>query len=187
MEERIKTHRDYKYNKIFFEVLNRISIGDSYIKNALYHLFMILEPEILNKLIIYLKQLSEGKDEYFKEDGKENWYMVFFKSIRQSDLFQDCFTKRTLKISSDEEVSRYRYLRHKVFADNYKKRDENGKFTDEYREYLKMNTVLNNQTYDESISGHIDMVLHSIMNFDDKDILEKVFESTFFEIDLIEK
>ena len=170
--------KKYILTQLFFDALkNRAKeTGRIYL-----HLFSTLAPEKLEKELIYLFNLSEGNDEYFKEVGKEDWFAIFHKSIRQTDFFEECFKKSDFELITELEEKEFRFLHKKCSEKGYNKKSENGKlFSDEYRRYLNLWERRRRQTKYDSINGHLDSVLWNIIHLD-KGELTKAFKIAFNE------
>lgn len=149
------------------------------INRVYYHLFTIVSTEILNRELDYLYNLWNGDDEYFGEYGKEQWFTVFHKSIRQTDFFQDCTTEKRMSLLSKDEYSKYKNLKHNLLNETIPKRDKNDEITKEYAEYLGLLNKHKREIYEESISGNLDMILYQTINCDNKEYLYNIMTNVF--------
>ncbi|MBK7362637.1 MAG: hypothetical protein IPJ01_10115 [Micavibrio sp.] len=166
--------------QLFFDALKKAQeTGSIYL-----HLFSMLAPDKLEEELLYLFNLSEGNDDYFKEDGKENWFFIFHKSIRQTDFFEGCFKKSNFELITEVEEKEFRFLNNKVQTKAYNKKSENGKlFSDEYSRYLNLWERRRRQNKEDSINGHLDSVLWNVIHLD-KGELTKAFKRAFNEYKL---
>jgi hypothetical protein len=170
------------FTVLFFDSLKR---NQSDISNIYQHLFSLMKFEDLEKELKYLFELSEGDDDYFKESGKTDWFGIFHKSIRQTDFFQECYRKIKEPQLTNLEEKEFKFLRHKVREKGYDKTDPTGQFmfNGEYNRFLELNDMKRNEQYDESIGGHLDMILWNTIQVD-KNELYNVFLRTFSEYKL---
>lgn len=149
------------------------------ISNVYLGLFSLLTKDELEYTLNYLNDLKNGDDPYFKEYGKENWFQLFHKSVRQTDFFSDCFQKRKYSLLTDDEEKELRFLRNKVREKDYNKRGEDQTFNDEYKYYLDLSSKKNRESMDVDISGTLDGILWSTIHVDEKNVLIVVFKTTF--------
>lgn len=159
------------------EVARNHTIGSVYLG-----IFAVAGRTNLERDLQYLKTLFEGKDDYFKEAGIENWFGIWHKSIRQTDYFQNCFTERNLPLLSDKERSEYKHLHWIVKQDDFDKRAncEAGKiFNPTYLRYLELHSILIREDKRVSIDGYLDSILWNTIHLDKEDILFETFEKTF--------
>lgn len=172
-----------RLGEIFLKML-RDAAQTKEIAAIYYHLFKMQDLEKLNEELQYLYELSEGKDEYFKEHGKTDWFAIWHKSVRQTDYFTGIVKKGRIELMTTDERKEFKFLRHKVYQKGYDKTDPNGKhlFNDEYRRFLELNEKLRAEATEDSVSGHIDSILWNTVHMDDKDVLYKNFKRTFLEI-----
>lgn len=149
-----------------------------------FHLFRMMDMEKLNEELEYLAALSEGKDDYFKEHGAEEWFAIWHKSVRQTDYFSDIVKKGKIYLLTDEEKKEFKFLRHKVAEKGYVKASADGKhlFNDEYRRYLDLWTKSRAEVTEDSVTGHIDSILWNAVHMDDKNKLFNTFKRTFREM-----
>lgn len=168
----------YPLTEIFFNTLRNNDI--KYKMAPIYKsLFSILSKESLENQLHYLYDLSEGRDSYFKDDGKENWFYIFHKSIRQCDFFNDCFKKSKFESVTGDEENEFRFLYDKVKTEGYVKEGENSLFNDEYRRYLELHEKRRRQLKEESINGYLDSILWDMIHADDDNSLKIILEKTF--------
>lgn len=152
---------------------------NSDISSVYLSLFQLLDKDILEYQLNYLKELREGNNPYFKENGKENWFYIFHKSIRQADFFSDCYIKRKYSLLTDDEEKKLRFLRNKIREKGYKKRNNDQTFTDEYRYYLDLSSKKNRESMDVDICGNLDNILWNTIHVDEKNVLNVIFKTTF--------
>jgi len=174
----------FPFSVLFFEALKRIK-NDS-ISHIYYHLFSLLKPEDLEWQLKYLFELSEGKDEFFKEYGKEEWFAIFHKSIRQSDFIQECYQKRGIELLTDDENKEFRFLCNKCRTKDYdktKNKREDQLFSDEYLRYLDLSGKKRREVEEYSIGGHLDSILWNMIYVDESE-LYNVFLRMFSEYKL---
>lgn len=152
--------------------------------NIYRHLFSLLKEEDLEWQLNYMFELSEGKDEYFKEYEKTDWFTIFHKSIRQTDFFNDCcFRMVKHPLLTDLEEKEFRFLNKKVREDGYIKKDEKGNFTDEYSRFLDLHKRRERQELKESIDGKLDSILWNMI-YIDNNVLYNTFLRVFSEYKL---
>jgi len=166
-----------KPSEILLEFLRN---SKSEISNIYYRLFSLKEPDKLDEELEYLLLLSEGKDDYFKEYGKTDWFAIWHKSIRQTDYFEDCYINRRKPLLTPDEEKQFKFLNHKVKKQGYNKYDEAGKiFNDEYRYYLDLWEKRRRENIQDSICGVLDSVLWNTIHIDKENILYNIFKRTF--------
>lgn len=148
------------------------------------HLFSMLTDKDLEWQLKYLFDLSEGKDSYFKKDGKKSWFYIFHKSIRQCDFFKGCYQKVKYDLISDAEKKEYLHL-FKITSEGGYKKEGTGKagelFNPQYKRYLELWNKKRRETKEESIGGHIDMLLWNLIHVDKDGVLSMAFKRTFTE------
>lgn len=152
------------------------------------HLFEMLSTESLTDTLEWIYDVSRGKDDYFKKDGKENWFFVFHKSIRQADFFEGIWIERKKELRNEDEVREWKFLRDQVWDKKLKKRsEEEGKlFTDEYSRYLDLNRLMQYERKDYGVTGRIDSILWNTIHTDDN-FLHDILELTFAKWDVLRK
>lgn len=180
---RNKHYQDFNLPRKLMEIL-RDSNKD--IAGVYFHLFKILDPQKFNDELEATNIIRNGEDLYFGESGKKNWFAILHKSMRQCDFYNDCYTKRPIEILSEDERKRHNQLRRIIYGTkDYNKRDGDGNFTDEYREYLDLNTIANNEDRDEDIGGNLDMILYNTIRADHENFLYNTLVE-LFEMEKIE-
>ena len=163
--------KSFPFSVLFFEALKKMK--DSSLTNIYNHLFSLLKPEDLEWNLKYLFELSEGKDDYFKESGKEGWFAIFHKSIRQSDFIQNCYQKRSIELLTDDEKKEFRFLCSKCRAKDYDKtKDKRADqlFSDEYLRYLDLSGKKSREVEEHSIGGHLDSILWNMIHVDESEL-----------------
>ena len=157
---------------------NNFSNND--LNSVYYHLFSCMDIERLEKELEYALELSQGKDSYFKEDGKENWFYIFHKSMRQTDFFDEIYREKENEFTKDEK-SRLRFLRETCKAEGYVKESEvKGElFTKEYTEYLALAEKWRRRKETVSLGGHLDMILWNMIHVDTKEVLVNALKFLF--------
>mgnify|MGYP006286882463 CR=1 FL=1 len=169
-------HEDFELNRIFLKELRDNKDDISWMYNTL---FESLDPKQLNQELGYINELHLGKNDFHKENGKENWFYIFHKGVRQVDYFQDIFQRKTIELVDDTELKEMRYLKSLLVDKKIKKRDDDGNFSKEYKRYLKIYELKRRETIEEDISGKFDALLWGLINLDKNDVLYKTFEVTF--------
>lgn len=156
------------------------NFSNSDLNSVYYHLFSCVDIETLERELEYILELSQGKDSYFKEDGKENWFYIFHKSIRQTDFFDEIYREKENEFTKDEK-SKLNYLREVVRAEGYvKESKEKGKlFTPEYTEYLALAEKWRTRKNPVSLGGHLDMILWNMIHVDTKEVLLNALKFLF--------
>lgn len=162
-------------------LLGNLKNNSDHLSSIYLSLFKLLNKDEFDKLIQYYFDLSEGKDEYFKEYGKTNWFELLHKSIRQSDFFNGFYKQEKIAILTDDEIKQYRYLNSIIYKKGYNKysTEDNRMFSDEYKLYLSEKK--RHQTSETSISGSLDSILWNLI-YIDKEILYNNFLNTFKEL-----
>jgi hypothetical protein len=159
---------------IFIDCIKKMK--NSYFANIYLHLFGLLDEERLERELEYLFQLSDGKDEFFKKDGKDNWFYIFHKSIRQTDFFQGCYQKKKVELVTDLERKEWKFLFVKVHEKGYDKaaepKEKGFSFSDEYRRFLHLNDLVRRETEEESIDGHLDSILWNMIHVDGNELYD---------------
>lgn len=140
---------------IFIDCIKKMKNPD--IADIYLHLFRMMDEEKLERELEYIFQLSEGKDEFFKKSGKDDWFYIFHKSIRQTDFFQDCYQKKKVELVTDLERKEFKFLWNKVREKGYDKsaepKEKGYSFSNEYRRFLDLNDRIRRETEEESICG----------------------------------
>lgn len=164
--------------------LKKLRDNENHIGMVYYQLFSLVNHKELDETIIYLFHLSIGDDEYFKEYGKENWFAIWHKSVRQTNFFSDNFRKIKMPLLTADETKEFKFLSNKCSEKGYIKESIDGKhlFNDEYRRYLDLFGKRRRENADESINGNLDSILWNMVHVDKEDILIKTFEYIFIEI-----
>lgn len=177
-----KTTAKYPLAEHFLKILREEGSVRSDLKAVYYHLFSLLDQEELENTLEYLKTVWNGTDDHFGKEGKECWFTVFHKMIRQTDFFQGIYKKIELKLMTKKELSEFWFLNDKVTKVGYDKTGEpNELFNSEYRRYLELSEKKRSQKREKSVGGHLDMVLWNLIHADTKDVLYKTFEEFFKE------
>lgn len=174
----------FPFTVIFFEALKKMKNG--YIANIYHHIFKLIKPEDLEWNLKYIFELSEGKDDYFKKYGKEEWFAIFHKSIRQTDFIQDCYQKRKMDLLTDDEQKEFRFLANKCREKDYDKtKDKKGDqlFNDEYNRFLDLSGRKRREIEEVSIGGHLDSILWNMIWVDENELYD-AFLSMFSEYKL---
>ncbi len=173
---------------------------------AFWRLFKIAEMErdldaVLIQYYHYWKGTGECKPEEI-EYYKEQWAFVFLKSIRQCDFFQ--YAKLIIpdsQLTKEDTIRRAELigLRRKKMKEALGDiRKASGaeieafdkQFDIDYKTELNELYKLNGKLYhtkEESICGHLDMLLHTLINYDQKNVLERSLITAFEEFELVEK
>jgi hypothetical protein len=147
-------------------------------------LFKILTLKELDDILSLHRDIWSGKDEYFGADGKEVWFTVFHKAIRQTDFFCDVYRENIVETLTPKELKEYWFLRHKVHEEGYvKEGDAKELFNPEYRRYLELFNKYQSRKRPVSLGGHLDSVLWNIIHLDNKEVLHNAMLLTFEEIE----
>jgi hypothetical protein len=159
-----------------------------HMKNIYRHLFEIKsEEDDLEETLEYIRDIFKGKE---KGVSKKDWYAIFHKHLRQGDFFNECFQKRKHDLLTEKERREYKTLRTKFTTAETKaeleKLKTEGKqdkelFNEEYKRYLDLFNRLRREEKDDSINGHMDMLLWNTMHVDTDEILYKALSSVFKE------
>jgi hypothetical protein len=155
-----------------------------------WQLFQMTSDESLERELEYIHNVYLGKDDFFKEYGKEEWFAIWHKSVRQTDYFQDCYQETHMSLLSKTEYSRLKFLQHKFYlAPQTKEEKEKVKneFKDEHREYFNLTDIRDREKKRKSIGGRIDSILWNIVCIDNKGELPRIFRHTFSEVEFEEK
>ena len=186
------------FNTEFKSWAEKSRLGSQY-----YRLLLLMGNEDLEEQLEYLHTLSEGRDEYFKEVGKEEWLAIWHKSMRQTDYYQNLFLYREVDKLTDEqrlELEQLRkereYLKRKVVVRPGETAEEYKLHSDSYQTLYKMPEyiVLTNKikklesirrTREDISIGTFDMLLYNTICMDEKSEivyrLKKVFNYYNFE------
>lgn len=166
--------------------LKNLRSHSSDISSVYFHLFSLLNKESLERDLRYLYELQDGGDDFFKEDGKENWFFIWHKSMRQGDLFQGIYYRKENEGLTKKERSEWSYL-WDAFSENKKEKEapkgSEHLFTDEYRRYLSLSEKKRKRNSEESVCGHLDMILWNTIHVDKENVLMKQFETFFVEVE----
>lgn len=171
----------------FLEILRK---NPKDIASIYWHIFSLLPEKQLEDTLVYLYEVSSGKDEFFKERGKEEWFYNWHKSIRQCDFFEGIYKEVESEPLTKEEHKEFKYLFNLYRVDKKNKYAPKGSgrmFTEEYRRYLELHTKKTEKKIDHNVSGHIDGMLWSAVHIDTDDVLVESFEDLFTQIKRFEK
>lgn len=149
-----------------------------------WHFFSMVNQEKVNDYLEYLKDVATGKDEHWGAEGKNSWFAVFHKALRQTDFFEGMYRLIEEEPFTKKERSEFNFLWEKVSKEGYKKESKvKGQlFNDEYSRYLELSRKKRERKTEKPVGGHMDMLLYEFINFDDcelAEILKKVFEYKF--------
>lgn len=197
--------KKYEFNNFFIGELRDLA-GREYIGSIYLHLFKLLSDEELEEEILYLYNLYKGDDEYFKDYGKENWFYLWHKSVRQVDYFHNLkgyrIENKLNEVQNSElkklrneledlyEKNVYKLTRERDSEEDYKKHEDSLKSLDSIAEYneirKKISTLkkIENTQVDIRLGGVADSILWNTVHLDKDDRLYKVFMRTFNEIDI---
>lgn len=156
------------------------NLEDGGLYSIYLHIFKMLLFEELEDVLSIYKDIYKGKDEFFKKDGKTQWFVAFHKSIRQCDFFRDSYRKGNIDILTSAEKKEFNYLISIVQQSGYNKEGQAGQlFNDQYRRYLQLHERKRAEKRDVSIGGHLDMILYNTIDFDKTGVLRKALISVF--------
>lgn len=171
--------------KLKYEIKRNNNIASSY-----YRLFALTDIEELETT------LEVVKDEYIENTISDGdwWFTSFHKTLRQTDFFNGFYKDVEIPLITREENKKIKSFRTKLtikIGDGFKKddivRDKGGKFTDEYKEILRLSELKKHQTRKEPISGHLDMLLWELIHLDSKGVLYDIMKTMFNKIRVKEK
>ncbi len=162
-------------DKYFKTELKRIKteIGDIY-----FSLFSLRSKEDLISDLEYLYNLYLGKDNYYEEEGKTEWFTIWHKSLRQLDYFVECFQKERMVLLKGDDLAKFKFLKNKFTENQELKRDKDSLFTSEYLEYLELWSLKDREVLEKSICGNLDSILYNTICID-KNALYNAFIRTF--------
>lgn len=152
--------------------------------NVYAHLFSLKDASELEDELEYLHKLSKGNDDFFKEAGKEDWFAIWHKSIRQCDYFENCYQRAEGEPLSKAEKAEMTFLhdRFKTKKENkYGDKSKGELFCSDYLRYLDLHTKATERKRDKSLSGMMDSILWNIISLDcdTNGVLYKLFKSVF--------
>ena len=168
---------------------NHINIKNPFIWSSYSHLFKILResnPDFLD--YVYNNWVEKSTD--------NEWFFIFHKHMRQTDLFVNTYTCVIPKNNlTEDEEKRYQELK-KQWLDSRKFLNNYEWISDEYyraetqwkidnRELRNEYATLSNKRLSEekeSIGGHLDMVLWNLIHIDSDDILLNALNEFFGEL-----
>ncbi len=162
--------------------------------------YTVKELDIINTYIHLFKILEKNNptsldymyEEWLNKD--ENWFFNFHKSIRQNDLFNGINIRVSVESElNDEEETRYQEIKNSLKDKmNHLKYLEEDDYTLQYAQFRVDNRALLKEQYqlqlkrkrdeDESVSGHIDMILWNLIHVDKDDVLIKQLNHFFEDI-----
>lgn len=175
----LNSNNNYLMVEHFLKILHAT---DNYFGRVYYHLFSILDPKELEITLAYLKDVWSGKDKNYGEEGKEYWFTLFHKMIRQTDFFQGVYKRIELELMTKQEISEFWFLNDKVTKKGYDKSgDGNHLFNDEYRRYLELSRKKRSQIHEQALAlgGHLDMMLWNLIHADTENVLQNMFIKFF--------
>lgn len=79
---------------IFFDCIKKMK--NPYVVDIYLHLFRMMDEEKLERELEYLFQLSEGKDEFYKKSGKDDWFYISINRFVRLISFRDVTRRRKL-------------------------------------------------------------------------------------------
>lgn len=174
------------YSEIFDKFLRDLA-GKSEIGNIYRHLFALLTADELEIELQRLHLIQSGKDEFWKEAGKEEWFRQWHKTIRQCDYFNNCYQKQNKRILSLEErqtivdLNKYFYKNELSEVDKQKRKDDE---KDKFSEYHRLRRLQEDETRPTNISGIMDSLLYNTIHLDENNELFKVFQRIFLEVEM---
>ena len=185
----------------YFNAFKReINSMSSDIGRLYYTLFSVLSDEDLETDLRNLHEIYQGKSERYKEDGKNEWFAIWHKSIRQCDYFTNLFGYTVVdKLTEEqrEEMEKldkeYQALRDRVLVkltrehsdEDYKRHEQSYKDLYAMEEYkvllgkLRKLKAIQNSHEDVSVAGKFDSMLHTAIYLDSKNELYKLFKRVF--------
>lgn len=203
----MKKNDKYEFAEIFRKQLKNL-IEKEEIGSLYNSLFELLSDDSLNEELEYLFSLFKGKDDYFKKNGKTDWFYIWHKSIRQTDYFQNLVGYKIENILTDEQEKelvvlkkQMNLIRDKVVfplkrdatEEEYKKHEDSYKALnsmDEYKVLLKRNKeliALKRHQSEIRLGGIMDSMLWNTIRLDKKNSLYETFLRTFSEMEIQEK
>ena len=203
----MNTDTKYKFADSFLKELkdlrSRHEIGSIY-----WHLFNLFSKEELDGEVERIYKTYKGEDDYYKEEGKESWFYIWHKSVRQVDYFNNVYGYTVVnKLTEDQEKelkglkSELDELKKKVIfklpknssEEEYKKNEQSYKTLydmNEYKVLIKKIRGLNSikeSHEDIRLGGIMDSILWNTVHIDNKNRLYETFLRTFSELDIEEK
>jgi len=200
----MNTETKYPFAEIFRERLKKLREKEE-IGSLYFMLFDLLSDESLDGEIKYLFSLYKGEDEYFKENGKKDWFYIWHKSIRQTDYFQDLIGYKIENRLTDEQENELKELKTQMeklkkdviveikinsTEEDYKKHEESYKTLyamEEHKVLMKKIQDLNKikrHHEDIHLGGKMDSMLWNIVHLDKKNNLYETFLRTFSELEI---
>jgi len=99
-------------------------------------LFSLKTDDELQQELEYLYTLYKGTDDYFKTDSIDCWFIIWHKSIRQCDYFNDCYKANSIDLVTDDERKEFKFLANKCRAKDFSKTEgkaDNQLFNETYK------------------------------------------------------
>ena len=174
------------------------------IGNLYYHLFSAKDAEDLEKDLRFLHEVYQGKSECYKEEGKEAWFAIWHKSVRQCDYFTNVFGYTVEDKLTDEQRTEMEKVQEELNAlkkrvivklnrestdKEFKAHEQSYKTLyamDEYKTFLKKIQgfkKIENSHEEFSVAGKFDSMLHTAVYLDTKNELYKIFKRVFNHIE----
>lgn len=203
----MNTKTKYPFAAIFKEQLKKLSEKEE-IGSLYFILFDLLSEESIDSEIEYLFLLYKGEDEYFKENGKTDWFYIWHKSVRQTDYFQDLIGYKIENRLTDEQEKELEDLENQMknlkqsvifqlkrnsIEEDCKKHEDSYKTLyamEEYKSLFKKIQVLGKikrHHEDINLCGKMDSMLWNMVHLDAKNNLYETFLRTFSELEIQSK
>jgi hypothetical protein len=195
---------NFKYASLFLDELDMLSKRDS-IGSIYGSIFSLIPIEKLEEEIEYWHNVYLGKDEYYGEEGKENFFLGWHKSVRQTDYIDGLHAYKIVNRLTDEQTKELDELDGKL--KNLKRKviyhpegdwsdEDSKKHSESYRNLYEMDEYKSIQNKRKSlidikntkdtvlIGGMMDSILWNTVHLDKENHLMKTFLRTFKRIEL---
>jgi hypothetical protein len=144
------------------------------------HLFSSMEAGALENTLVYLQYQMKYED----------WFFSFHKSMRQTDFFGDIYVAYRENQQTEEDLQKLKELRE--ILPTYKGKIWEGIIIREEARSLGLDAEI--KEYDHlrkkskiekrrSVSGNLDMVIWNLVHLDKENILQKLIERFFKQLD----
>jgi len=195
---------NFKYASLFLDELDMLSKRNS-IGSIYGSIFSLIPIEKLEEDIEYWHNVYLGKDECFGENGKDNFFSGWHKSVRQTDYIDGLHAYKTVNQLTHEQTKELSELdvklkdlkRKVVYIPKGNWSDEDSKkHSDSYKNLYEMDEYKSIQNKRKSlidikntkdtvrIGGVMDSILWNTVHLDNENHLMKTFLRTFKRIEL---
>jgi len=151
------------------------------IGNLYAHLFEMQDPEAFDIDMRYTFEKWKETMHLDDDDSQRGaWFFTWHKSLRQSDYFNNCFRKSKYSLLTKEEEKWRKDFKWSLVEKKVEKRNESGRFTEDYKNYLDLSERARREEVNESINGNLDMMLWNCVQIDNKECLYHSMDDFFF-------